>query len=143
MFALVAVVVLVVVAGAVTLWQAYLQPPPPVQQADSSEEVTPTVTPKTEEQDLQPPKHTPSQEAQDLFLRAKRITPASEEQVLDARRMFQRVIELDPKFAGGYAGSSWTHSLAVLHGFSTSLREDTEKAFELAQKAMAVDDSFG
>jgi YVTN family beta-propeller protein len=57
--------------------------------------------------------------------------------------MFQKVIELDPKFAGGYAGSSWTHSLAVLHGFSKSLREDTERAFELAQKAMAVDDSFG
>jgi len=143
MFALVAAVVLVVVAGAATLWQAYLQPPPPVQQADSGEEVTPKASPQTEEQDLQPPKHTPSQEAQDLFLRAKRITPASEEQVLDARRMFQKVIELDPRFAGGYAGSSWTHSLAVLHGFSKSLREDTERAFELAQKAMAVDDSFG
>ncbi len=139
----VAAVVVVVVAGAVTLWQAYLHPPPPIQQAESSKEVTPTETPKTEAQDLQPPKHTPSQEAQDLFLRAKRINPASGEQVLDARRMFQKVIELDPKFAGGYSGSSWTHTLAVLHGFSESLREDTERAFELAQKAMAVDDSFG
>ena len=141
-FALVAAVVVVVVASAVTLWQAYLHPPPPVQQAESNKEVT-TATPKTEDQDLQPPKHTPSQEAQDLFLRAKRITPASGERVLDARRMFQEVIELDPEFAGGYAGSSWTHSLAVLYVFSKSLREDTERAFELAQKAMAVDDSFG
>jgi YVTN family beta-propeller protein len=142
-FALVAAVVVIFAAGAVTLWQAYLHPAPTVQQAESSKEPTSTMTSKTEEQESQPPKHTPSQDTQDLFLRAKRITPASGEQVLDARRMFQKVIELDPKFAGGYAGSSWTHSLAVLQGFSKSLHEDTERAFELAQKAMAVDDSFG
>ena len=132
----------VVVAGAAALWQANLHPPPPVQQAETSKKMTPAVTPKPQGPDLQPPKHTPSQEAQDLFLRAERITPASGEQVLDARRMFQKVIELDPKSAGGYAGSSWTHSLAVLRGFSESLREDTERALELAQKAMAVDDGF-
>ena len=142
-FALVAAVVVIFAAGAVTLWQAYLHPAPTVQQAESSKEPTSTMTSKTEEQESQPPKHTPSQDTQDLFLRAKRITPASGEQVLDARRMFQKVIELEPKFAGGYAGSSWTHSLAVLQGFSKSLHEDTERAFELAQKAMAVDDSFG
>jgi len=142
-FALVAAVVVVFVAGAAVLWQAYLQPPPPVQHAESGEELTPAETPKTEGQNLQPPRHTPSQEVQDLFLQAKRIAPDSGEQVLDARRMFLKVIELDPKFAGGYAGSSWTHSLAILHGFSKSLREDTEAAFELAQKAMTIDDEFG
>ncbi len=141
-FALVAAVVVVFVAGAATLWQVYLHPAPPVQQAESSKEVTPTETPKTAQQELQPPKHTPSQDTQDLFLRAKRISPASGEQVLEARRLFHKVIEADPKFAGGYAGSSWSHSLAVLHGFSKSLREDTERAFELAQTAMAIDGSF-
>jgi adenylate cyclase len=33
--------------------------------------------------------------------------------------------------------------LAVQHGFSPSPREDVKRAFELAEKAMAVDDTFG
>ena len=141
--ALVAAVAVVIVAGAVTVWQAYLRPPPPVEQAETGTEATPTVTPKSEEQDRQRREHTPNREAHDLFLRAKSIAPVTGEQLLDARRMFQRAIELDPEFAGGYAGSSWTYSLAVLHGFSKSPRDDTEKAFELAQKAISVDGGFG
>ena len=142
-FALAAAVVVVVIAGAVTLWQIFSRPPPPAQQAESAKELTPTVSSKAVQRVQKPPKHTPSQEVQDLFLRAKKITPASGELVVDARRMFQKVIELDPEFAGGYAGSSWTYSLAVLYGFSKSLHDDTKRAFELAQKAIAVDDGFG
>ncbi len=98
---------------------------------------------KPGEQDQLLRKHAQNSEAYDLFLRAKRYTPPTEEHVLNARKEFERAIELDPKFAGGYAGASWTHSLAVQHGFSPSPREDVKKAFELAERAMAVDDTFG
>ena len=135
--------VIVVAAGAVTVWQAYLRSTPPVQKVETGTKGTPTVTPKSEAQDRQPRERTPNREAHDLFLRAKRIAPTAAEQLLDARKMFQRVIEFDPEFAGGYAGLSWTYSLAVLHGFSKTLHDDTEKAFELSQKAISVDDSFG
>ena len=57
--------------------------------------------------------------------------------------MFERAIELDPEFAGGYAGLSWTHSMAVQRGFGELPRQDVTKAFELARKAVALDDTFG
>ncbi len=102
------------------------------------------LTLKAGRQERPPPsRHTPKREAYDLFLSAKRIAPAEKEHVLDARRMFKRAIELDPEFGGGYAGLSWTHSLAVQHGFSDSPREDVNKALELARKALALDDTFG
>jgi len=101
------------------------------------------VTLKGGEQIRLPRKHTPNQEAHDLFLRANRLTLATKERTLDARRMFERAIERDPDFAGGYAGSSWTHSMAVQHGFTESPREDVIKAYELAQRAMALDDTLG
>jgi len=101
------------------------------------------VTLKGGEQKRLPRKHTPNQEAHDLYLRANRLTLVTKERTLDARRMFERAIERDPDFAGGYAGSSWTHSMAVQHGFTESPREDVIKAYELAQRAMALDDTLG
>ena len=102
------------------------------------------LTLKVGQQDRRPlSRHTPKREAYDLFLSAKRYAPADKKHVLDARKMFERAVELDPDFAGGYAGLSWTHSLAVQHGFSNLPREDVKKAFELARKAVALDDTFG
>jgi adenylate cyclase len=54
----------------------------------------------------------------------------------------ERVVELDPKFAGGYSSiSSWL-ALRVRQGQSASPQADIERAFQLAQKAVAVDNTF-
>jgi len=60
-----------------------------------------------------------------------------------AKKLFERVVELDPRFAGGYAGLSFVYAIRVRHGLSASREEDIERALELAQKAIATDDTFG
>ena len=61
---------------------------------------------------------------------------------LKALEWFKRVIELDPNFAGGYACVSYLLSSGVRFGYSTSPRGDVEKALEIAQKAISVDNTF-
>ncbi|MEA3275139.1 MAG: hypothetical protein U9Q81_07615 [Pseudomonadota bacterium] len=63
--------------------------------------------------------------------------------LLAARRAFERVIEIDPDFAGGYAGAGYTHAFMVFWGRSESPEEDTRKAFELSERALELDPSFG
>jgi adenylate cyclase len=63
--------------------------------------------------------------------------------LLAARRAFERVIELDPSFAGGYAGTAYTSAFMVFWGRSESPDEDTRKAFELSEQALDLDPSFG
>jgi len=88
-------------------------------------------------------RHTENLEAYETFLYARRIITATEEATLEAKKLFERVIELDPGFAGGYAGLSWVYSRLARHGFSTSPEEDMERAFKLAQQAVATDPTFG
>jgi tetratricopeptide (TPR) repeat protein len=54
--------------------------------------------------------------------------------------MCKRVIDLDPDFAGGYQLQSFLLSRGVRFGWFP--QENLEKAFELAQKAISVDDTF-
>ena len=88
--------------------------------------------------------HTQNFDAYDLFLRARKAwDPPTEENLLKGRELFEQVIELDPEFAGGYAGLSLMHSLFVQFGLSTAPEVDLAKAYELARKAVEVDDAFG
>jgi len=88
-------------------------------------------------------RHTENLEAYETFLHARRVLTASKEATLEAKKLFERVIELDPHFAGGYAGLSFVTSRLVRHGFSSSPEEDMEHALKLAQRAVATDDTFG
>lgn len=63
--------------------------------------------------------------------------------LLASRRAFERVVELAPDFAGGYAGAAYTHAFIVFWGRSETPDEDTRKAFELSDRALALDSSFG
>ena len=63
--------------------------------------------------------------------------------LLAARRAFDRVIELDSDFAGGYAGTAYTHAFMIFWGRSESPEEDTRKAFELSERALELDPAFG
>lgn len=101
------------------------------------------VTLKTSEQEQLFRKHTESLEAYETFLRARRVLDATMADTMEAKKLFERVIELDPDFAGGYAGLSLIYSRLVRHGFSSSPDEDMKRSSELAQKATTVDNTFG
>jgi adenylate cyclase len=86
-------------------------------------------------------KHTENFEAYDTYIRAKREREVhKKENTLKAIEMCQRVIDLDPNFAGGYELQSFLLSRGVRFGWFP--REDLKKAFELAQKAISVDYKF-
>jgi len=87
--------------------------------------------------------HTANLEAYELFVRARATPyPPVPERIAGAREMFGKVIELDPKFAGGYAGVSWMMSFTQIWGHALDPGIITE-AKQLAETACAVDDSFG
>jgi TolB-like protein/Tfp pilus assembly protein PilF len=60
---------------------------------------------------------------------------------LEARRHFERALELDPDFASAYAGLS----ICFVHEYMLSMSEAAEdaldRAYSLAQKAVALDDA--
>jgi len=89
--------------------------------------------------------HAPTQnlEAYDLYLRARaRSWPPTRGNIVSAQFAFARVIDLDPSFAGGYAGKSIAHSLAVSFGHSDDRDKDSKLAQELAEQAVALDGEF-
>ena len=89
--------------------------------------------------------HTPTEnlEAYDLYQRTRMtFWPPTRANILTARSAYAQVIEADPTFAGGHAGISMTHSMAVIFGHSERPDEDARLALELAERAMARDDEF-
>ena len=86
--------------------------------------------------------HTNSLEAYELFVRARATPyPPIPSRIQSAMQMLERVIQLDPKFAGGYAGLAalLTHFMVFGHGDPT---EQVNRGFELATKAISLDESF-
>lgn len=63
--------------------------------------------------------------------------------LMAARRAFERVIELDPNFAGGYTGVAYTHAFMAFWGRTESPEEDTRKSLALSARALELDPSFG
>jgi adenylate cyclase len=53
----------------------------------------------------------------------------------------ERVIEIDPTFAGGYAGLAFTYAMSAWWGHSRSPDEDIRTAMRLAKKALEIDPS--
>ena len=90
--------------------------------------------------------YTPNLEAYDLYIRgrAKRIPPTPEN-LAAALGMFEKAIETDAKFAGGYAGAAYVY---VLRYTSANVNtnasvEDLNTGLRLAQKAVKLDPNFG
>ena len=87
--------------------------------------------------------HTKNLAAYELFLRARETSnPPVPERTKTALRMFNRVIEMDPEFAGGYAGVSFMLNRRGIFGYGDA-RAETEQAIKMAKKAIAVDETFG
>jgi adenylate cyclase len=68
------------------------------------------------------------------------FTPESNAQ---ARQMYEEAITIEPEAANAYDMLGWTHLFEVIFGVSKSPGKDMERAFELAQKAITLNDSVG
>ncbi len=81
-------------------------------------------------------------EAYDYVLRGMEYQRrTTEEANAEARKMFGRAVELDPDYAMAYAALGWSHLQAWQFQWSRDA-ETLQRAFELAQKAVARDDSL-
>jgi TolB-like protein/Tfp pilus assembly protein PilF len=87
-------------------------------------------------------KRTENLEAYDAMLRgiqyALRRTKEANEQ---ARRMFEKAVELDPTYASAYAALGHTYFTEYLWGWDRR-PQVIERAHDLAQRALALDDSL-
>jgi tetratricopeptide (TPR) repeat protein len=83
-------------------------------------------------------------EAYDFYLRGREfilraLYEGKKEANAQTRQMFEKAVELDPKYAGAYAGLSQTYWTEWLQYGGPD--QALEQAFALAQKAVALDDS--
>jgi len=94
------------------------------------------------EEDRLARKYTDNLEAYDLVLRGLELYfRLTQEANVNAREIFQKVIDLDPQYALAHSRLGWTY----LRGWSlgwTQSRDSLERASELAQRAIALDDSL-
>jgi adenylate cyclase len=58
-----------------------------------------------------------------------------------ARKMFERAIELDPRFAAAYAGLGWTYYYDWSFQWSSD-PQSLDRAYELGKRAVALNDSL-
>jgi adenylate cyclase len=81
-------------------------------------------------------------EAYDFFLRGlESIYRFTKEANAQARQLFEKAIALDPQYAGAYARLGWTYWMEWLYHSSQDPQQVLERVVELAQKAVALDDS--
>ena len=87
-------------------------------------------------------KYTDNMEAYDALLQGLEYkNHYTKEANLQARQMFERAIDLDPEFALAYALLGLTHAQEWSLGWSQD-PQSLEQAIELAQRAIALDDSL-
>jgi len=90
--------------------------------------------------------YTPDPVAYDYYLRgrAQRIPPTPEN-LKSAFASFNKAIEIDPKFAGGYSGAAFASILAASDSTNTpsSARQLLSNARKLSEKAVELDPEFG
>jgi tetratricopeptide (TPR) repeat protein len=82
-----------------------------------------------------------SSEAEILFQQSYMLMmpPQNLARLISSRQLFQRVIEMDSTFVGGYAGKSITFSFQVIFIKSENITDDLRQALTLAERAVEVD----
>jgi len=79
----------------------------------------------------------------DLYLRARTHPwPPIRSNIDKAQDAYGGVIDVDPSFAGGFAGKSLAHAMAVLFGQSDDSDSDMAAAMKLARQAVELDSAF-
>jgi len=95
------------------------------------------------EQGHQVRKRTDNLEAYDLHLRGMDyFWRGTKEANAQARQMFEKAVALDPQYAEAYTWLGWTYYIEWVWRWSANLQQTLEQAFELAQKAIVLDDSL-
>ncbi len=83
----------------------------------------------------------------DSFLKVQEGTPYffrfNEESNIKARQMFEEALALDPENATACTMLAWTYLMEVRSGWSKSPGRSMEQTVELAQKALALNDTLG
>lgn len=99
----------------------------------------------SEEQTRLNQRHSSNPEALALYRQALVLLmpPNDMDRIITARHMFQRIIDIDPEFAGGYAGKGFSHSVTVLFFKTTEPDIELKKGINLALKAIETDPEFG
>ncbi|MBI3757459.1 MAG: adenylate/guanylate cyclase domain-containing protein [Deltaproteobacteria bacterium] len=103
------------------------------------------LTPEEQERFRRAP--TDNLEAYDYWLRgqesALRVYYETKKELNEqARQMYKKAIELDPQYAGAYAGLGNTYWLDWSYQWNRDRAQSLERAFELGQRAVALDDSL-
>ena len=90
-------------------------------------------------------RYTESTEALTLYRQGLyMIMPPNETiRIQAAQQLFARVREIDPEFAGGYAGAALSYALPVLFHNTRNPDEHLVQANNLADKAIQIDPGFG
>jgi adenylate cyclase len=86
-------------------------------------------------------------EAYDFFLRGQEsvlraLYEKKKEANWQAQQLYENAIALDPRYAGAYAWLGWSYFLDWFYQWNKDRTQSLERAFELAQRAVALDDSL-
>jgi adenylate cyclase len=88
-------------------------------------------------------RYTDDVQAYDDYLLARSLrSDLTKEKNEEARRLLERAVERDPEFAAAYAELSWAHHRAWESGWSESPEATRDLALELAQEAVALDETL-
>lgn len=80
--------------------------------------------------------------AYDYILRGESLFgEMTRESILEARRLFEKAIEIDPSYARAHAKLAWTYIQAVYDGWAESPKAAAERARELASTAVRLDET--
>ena len=102
-----------------------------------------SVTLKANENERLYQKYTTNIDAYDVFLQARRtVDVPSRDNILRGEKLFEQVIELDPNFAGGYAGLAFNLSVQVRFQYTDTPSTNLSRALEIARKAIELDRDF-
>jgi adenylate cyclase len=114
-----------------------------VLQDEITRQIVSSVEPEMEKAELRKSetKRSSSLDAWDYFLRGRaflyQLTP---DDVIQARMMFERAIELDPQYSDAWAGLSWTYQREILFEVVENRRTWEEQALKAARRAVALDE---
>ena len=87
-------------------------------------------------------KPTSNLEAYDYVLRGREhLSRRTRPENFEARKVFERAIELDPRYASAYVALGWTHMHSFFFGWTEFPADALEQAHDLAQKAVSLEAS--
>ena len=86
-------------------------------------------------------RHTKVIEAYDLFLRGRTYLRGTKQSHLEARKLFNKAIKLDPEFAAAYAEKSFTYFSSFIMPMSRDTRV-VQAALKTAKRAVELDETL-